>query len=163
MKKYSTFFAIAVAILVLASCSVTRPRRVETLFIDFRPYTETGFYLSPNPYTLPHDILGELNINVYPAVLKQGANNGFYPQGGEKRRFVDGTYTKSDPQTSGAAEETISSDELLEIAVSHAKSLGADGISDLKVSSIYHTHIVGRSVYSVFDHYQISGSCIVRK
>ena len=53
------------AALMLCSCSVmTHQRYVSTMFLDFRPYTEAGFFISPNPYTGEFSPLGEINIVV---------------------------------------------------------------------------------------------------
>lgn len=175
MKKYCSFFAIVIASIIMTSCAVTRPRIVEAIFTDFRPYTEMGFYLSPDPYTLPHDVLGELSINIYPAIHKNGSienpkmkisspfKNGSTSKEGDNHKYVDATYSKTDYQPSAYSKENISSEEMLEIAVSYAKSLGANGISDFEVSAIYNTYTIGRSIHTELDHYKIYGACILRK
>ena len=70
MKK--VFYLLA-AILVMASCSVMKPREriVETFFLDYRPYAEEGFFLSPDPYPGKFTSLGEISIEIKPALLKK--------------------------------------------------------------------------------------------
>ena len=38
------------------------------MFLDFQPYTESGFFISPNPYTGQFSPIGEINITVQPAL-----------------------------------------------------------------------------------------------
>lgn len=108
MKKLTFILA---AILSLSSCGVLQTRELQknVLFIDYRPYTEAGFYLSPNEYPGPHTPVGELNLVIDPAVVR------------------------SDYSSNWVVEKTLSADEILSMAVSEATKRGSNGISNLKI------------------------------
>lgn len=108
MKKLVFILA---TILSLSSCGVlqTRDLQKNVLFIDYRPYTEAGFYLSPNEYPRPHTPVGELNLVIDPAVVR------------------------SDYSSNWVVEKTLSADEILSMAVSEATKRGSNGISNLKI------------------------------
>lgn len=108
MKKLVFILA---TILSLSSCGVlqTRDLQKNVLFIDYRPYTEAGFYLSPNEYPGPHTPVGELNLVIDPAVVR------------------------SDYSSNWVVEKTLSADEILSMAVSEATKRGSNGISNLKI------------------------------
>lgn len=108
MKKLVFILA---TILSLSSCGVlqTRDLQKNVLFIDYRPYTEAGFYLSPNEYPGPHTPVGELNLVIDPAVVR------------------------SDYSSNWVVEKTLSADEILSMTVSEATKRGSNGISNLKI------------------------------
>ena len=87
----------------------TRELQNNVLFIDYRPYTEAGFYLSPNDYPGPHTPVGELNLVIDPAVVR------------------------SDYSSNWVVEKRLSADEILSMAVSEATKRGSNGISNLKI------------------------------
>ena len=133
---------------MVTSCSIIKPRERVTnvLFLDYRPYLSTGFHISPDSYNQPHNTLGELVIEVYPA-LKESPTI-----------FVDGIYSAS-----RIIIENVTAEELLEIAVSHAKTLGANGLADLEVKVIYNTtYLKDGSEIRTVSHYEIKGLCIER-
>ena len=59
--------------------------------------------------------------------------------------------------------ETITSEELLEIAVSKALELGADGISNFEAKVIYNTTYTKYGTTQTLSHYEIKGLCIDRQ
>lgn len=133
------------AALILCSCSVmTHQRYVSTMFLDFRPYTEAGFFISPNPYTGEFSPLGEINIVVQPALQRRAQQI--------KGSFSDGLYAAS--TGSPVVQEEIFSEELLEMAVKAAKEKGANGISNFKCLRVrdlselepYHYEITGFAI-----------------
>jgi len=139
MKKL-VFILVAV---IVAGCAVARqPRVVEAGFIDFRPYTDAGFLLSPDPYTGNFDALGEILVNVTPALVPAKS----VAQG----KFVDGAYNSV-----GMVREKIDAAELLELAYKQAIQYGADGIVDLKFT--FQSDAAGISQYT------ISGLAIKRR
>lgn len=146
---------IILSILILSSCAVTRDRQVSMRFLDYRPYTEAGFFISPDPYPGMFTSLGEFSITVKPAILSSSKDAG---RGRQQKDFEDGVYAK---QTYGIVHmEEIPSEELLEMAVQKAKSVGANGIANFKCLTVYDTHATRNSVSSVLSHYEISGLCI---
>ena len=115
---------LLVAALALTSCSPKiYPRMVTVGFADFRPYAEEGFFLSPDPYPGDFESLGEISIKIVPGVRK---------------------YYRPDIRYET---EKISVDEVLKIAVSAARELGADGIVDMRIT----------------EEFKVTGLCIIRK
>lgn len=146
---------LAVFSIMLCSCGITtRNRIVTSLFLDFRPYTSADFFLSPNSYTGEFDPIGELNIQVEPAVVRYDPNT--------IAKFTDGIYAAKFT----VAQEYISESDLLEIAVQEALKMGANGISNLKIgiTKDYYGYTKGaiRKAIEV-DVYHITGFCIKRK
>ena len=122
---------------------MTHQRYVSTMFLDFQPYTEAGFFISPNPYTGQFSPIGEISIVVKPALQRQA-------------KQVKGSFSDSMYASTGAlvVQEEIPAEELLEMAVNEAKAQGANGISNFKcvrisdVSEIepYHYEITGFAI-----------------
>lgn len=110
MKK---LILITIAVIALSSCGTLRPREMQkqVMFIDYTPYVEAGFYLSPNDYPGPHTPVGELNIIVDPSVERMRNNYGMEAK-------------------------NLTADQLLEIAVSEATKRGSNGISNLKIEVV---------------------------
>lgn len=123
----------------LPSYKPTR-RVVKTTIVDYRPYISEGFYLSPDPYTKDFDPIGEIRIEVTPALVDRNSpkaskcicNNGVW-------------------------EEVVTSDELLRAAVKQAIALQANAIVNLKITTEIDEDIEPTRKYI------ISGFCIVRK
>ncbi len=150
MKK---FFILATVIMA-ASCSVLtqqpHERYVESYFMDFRPYQEIDFFISPNPFTGEYTSLGELSISVYPAVLDKSKKQGV-------KTFDDGLYGGV---TTTLVKEVIPASELIDYAVSKALELGANGICNFRCEKIYNTEYTRDGNRTIFSHYEISGLCI---
>lgn len=146
------FVVILSLLLVFTSCSVTRDRMVTTRFLDYRPYSEAGFFISPDPYPGMFTSLGELHITVTPAILPSAKTVA------KQKDFNDDLYRR--PTYGMAYMEEISSEELLELAVQKAKSVGANGIANFKCLSVYNTQVTRYSTSSTLSHYEISGLCI---
>ena len=94
----------------------TRDRSTYVLFTSFEKYQD--MWISPNDCPMPHEVLGHLDIEVYPAILAPKSNNGIY-----EKDFNTYQY------------ERISYAELLDLAVEEARARGADGISNLSITS----------------------------
>lgn len=114
-----------IVILTLSSCGSLRPRGMQkqVMFIDYTPYTEAGFYISPNDYPGPHTPVGELNI-IIDAAVEQMSNNRQYPE--------DLYQTNNYRMVS----KNLTAEELLDIAVSEATKKGSNGISNLKIQVV---------------------------
>lgn len=151
MKRIIVIIAIAV---MAASCSITRDRQVFTSFIDYRPYTEKGFFISPNPYTGEFASIGELSIIVTP-----GINTVSKVSVKSDKDFSDGVYSRG--SSSSSFVEDIPASELVEMAVKEAQKVGANGIANFKCLTVYNT-VVSKSGVSRggVSHYEISGLCI---
>lgn len=108
MKK---FIYLLSSLLILNSCGVYQTRELQkyVMFVDYTPYIEAGFFLSPNDYPGPHTPVGELNIVIDPEV---------------KRTEYGVSVTDLNPE------------DLLRMAVSEATKRGSNGISNLKIEVI---------------------------
>lgn len=131
MKSYklSIRFALPLLFIFTMSCGTAThlERSVTVSFADFRRYAEEGFFVSPDPYSAgPFESLGELYIRVTPAVWEKREK-------GSTTKHDDGIYSR--PEVGGIVVEEIKYDELLDIAVSEAVSLGANGLVDFRISS----------------------------
>ena len=78
-------------------------------------------------------------------------------------KFTDGIYGGGGISASRVYRETITSEELLEIAVSKALELGADGISNFEAKVIYNTTYTKYGTTQTLSHYEIKGLCIDRQ
>lgn len=108
MKK---FIYLLSSLLILNSCGVYQTRELQkyVMFIDYTPYIEAGFYLSPNYYPGTHTPVGELNIVIDPEVKRSEY---------------------------GVSVKELNSEDLLKMAVSEATKRGSNGISNLKIEVI---------------------------
>lgn len=151
MKNILTLFIC----LLLTGCAVQpRDRVTNVLFLDYRPYVSADFYITPDAYSQPHNALGELMITVYPAISR----NSFTTEA----KFSDGIYSNGKTSVNSYM-ENISSEELLELAVSNALKLGADGISNFEAKVVYNTtHSKYVGIIQTISHYEIKGLCIDR-
>ena len=138
------FAILLTAAILMASCSVmTHERIIETKFMDFRPYSDAGFFLSPDPYPGEFEALGEVLVKVTPAVTKKTMSLG--------GKYGDGVYASS-----GLVKEEISGEELIDLVVKAALEKGADGLADFQCDVICdETGVVTR--------YEVSGLAIKRK
>ena len=130
---------------VITSCSALfttyQPQQRSTFvtFLDFRPYTSEGFFISPDPYNGEFEPIGQIFLTMLPEekliseeVRKQYDNVHYY--GTDMYGF-----------------EKIPYAELLNQAVVRAISMGANGIADLKISKAsYNSHFI----------YEVTGLCI---
>lgn len=144
MKKLAIIFA---AIVVLVGCATVKETRrvVLTSFSDYRPYAAEGFLISPNPYTYNFESVGEIDIVVEPAMVKE---------------LTEGLYYNYET----LVYETISYDELVKIAVDEAKAKGADALVNFSIvkEKISHPNkLHGGYTYSTI--YYIKGFCIKRR
>lgn len=150
--KLASIGIIVTVLLSLSGCGV--PTHVYTSILDYRPYTDEGLFISPNPYPEAHKTLGEIHIEVYPGTSKSQnfstiANNG--------NKFQDPLYWSV--RTNGKVKEIYENFEpqdLLELCVQEAVKLGANGVSNFHFESIYRYTRTG----TIFDHYEINGLAI---
>lgn len=97
---------LLIAAAMLSGCSISnQARKTEVRFSDFRPYSTRGFYFLTGPYNGPFIPLGILSIEVSPAL---SAASGY---------------------------EKISGAELIETAYAEARKIGANGITDFKITT----------------------------
>lgn len=143
---------LILAALLVASCGVaTHTRITETTFIDYRPYTSAGFFLSPDSYAGAFDALGEVRVSVTPAIL---------PRAQAVRKtatnFTDGVYNNAGT-TSAYVYEKVGADDLLEEAVKVAKEMEANGLVDIDIQVVPTGDAIDPTVYV------LTGLAIVRK
>lgn len=156
MKKL--LYVLGVMI-ILSGCSVMKPRErsVNTFFLDYRPYAEEGFFLSPDPYPGQFTSLGDIRIEVQPAMIP--AEKSY--QKGKSQKYTDGMYASS---STNLVPEEISGSTLLDIAVQKAKELGADGIANLKIRYVQMNLVqISKTEYNDPSYWEITGLCISRK
>lgn len=161
IRRFIRTSLLVVPFALLTSCAVIQPRErvTNTLFLDYRPYVSAGFHISPDPYNQPHNVLGELMIEVYPAIKPFSK----YKEQGESK-FSDGIYSNRGLSANRVFKEVITSEELLEIAVSKALDIGANGIANFEAKVIYNTtYLKNGSTIQTISHYEIKGLCIDRK
>ena len=148
LRTMKRLFILLLALINLQSCGALfapyEPQQKATFatFLDFRPYTSEGFFISPDSYTGDHETLGELFLIVMP----------------EQKEITERKRSKYDEvqYINGIlyGYEIIPYAELLEQAVLRAVSIGADGIADFKIAK-------HANDYSV--RYEVTGLCIRRK
>ena len=143
---------LILAAIVVVSCGVaTHTRVTETTFIDYRPYTSAGFFLSPDPYSGAFDALGEVIVSVTPAIL---------PRAQAVRKtattFSDGVYNNAST-TSAYVYEKVGAEDLLEDAVKVAKEMGANGLVDIDIQVVPTGDAVDPTVHV------LTGLAILRK
>lgn len=123
MKK---IFILSLTALIAVSCGVaTHTRVTETTFLDYRPYTSSGFFLSPDPYPGSFDALGEIRVEIVPAILPRTRIVETRSAG-----FEDGLYSSG--TTPRVNHEDIDAADMLDAAVKAAKEVGADGLVSLR-------------------------------
>lgn len=146
------FLILVAAVLLAASCSVlTHERFVDVYFLDYRPYTEAGFFISPDPYPGAFDALGEIQIKVIPAVQPRNSK----PVSDVK--FKDGAYGGGGAVR--VVREVIDGSELLDMVYNEAVARGADGIADFHCRATYTTF----KGISTLSGYEINALAIKRK
>lgn len=140
----------------LASCGVTSPKPTQkftsTVFLDYRPYTDAGFFISPDPYPGDFRSLGELHLDIHPAQVPAKAATVEDAKG----RFEDGVYKQSTGWSYLVA-YPIPASELMDEFVAKAKELGGDGVANFKCLVVYHP-----LDQTLLDHYELSGLIIDR-
>lgn len=147
MRKILLLTAMAA---LMCSCASIKPqpRQTITRLLDFRPYSEAGFFVSGDPYPAPHTPIGDIYIEVIPALI---------PYSDLKSGFEDGVYRS--PSVKVAKEEIVI-EELLDEAVAQALKLNSDGICNLEIRTENHNY-QGRYGTVIFaEKYIISGTCI---
>jgi hypothetical protein len=146
MKKVISAFALA---FLVTSCGVTivpQERIVLTSFADYTKHSEEGFLISPTHYTLEYESIGELHIEVKPALIVRRQAPKY--EGGLKKTIY--TY------------EELKFSELVDLAVSQAKEKGADAIVNFSINSSDNSiYANGEIIYG--RTYFIKGFCIKRK
>lgn len=120
MKRFTY---LMLSLLILNSCGVLQTRELQkhVMFIDYTPYTEAGFFLSPNDYPGEHTPVGELHLIIDPAVLKA-----------DQKGYQDNIYQ----QNNQVYAKDLTSKEILEMTVSEATKRGSNGISNLKIEVV---------------------------
>lgn len=108
MRRVMIFLSLAI---LAISCAVVQPQQQKELvtFLDYRPYTEAGFFISPYNYTGKYEAIGQLDIVIVP------------------EQVTEGMYL---------VKKEISSTDLLDKAVKHSLGKGANGIANLKITRV---------------------------
>lgn len=152
MKRIILF---AVAVACIAGCSVMKPTpRIESAYLmDFRPYSSADFFLSPDPYNGDFEPIGEIRIEISPALMK--------PVSGSQ--YEDSVYS----QGKSVIPEVVPMKDLLEAIVSKALDLGANGIANLEIMTEQQNIVTSRGLFTVttmpVTKYIVTGFCIIRK
>lgn len=110
-------------------------------FLDFRPYTTNGFFISTASYFGEYTPIGILNMRFDPETVKN-----------KNRKISDPLYLV----------EEIPAQEVLNAAVETAKKMGADGIMDFKFTTVEYTSAGETAIFPPIRYYLITGLCISR-
>lgn len=153
--------AFIIATIAVSSCAVSTPkntttlktteRRIEVYAYDFRPYTAKGFYFSPNPYPGNFEPIGQLTINVFPALKLK------------TEKIYSQSYGGGEDENVQLETEKITTEQILDIAFNKTKEMGGDAIVNFKIRWIKEPTMFGASVSQYLDHYEIEGFAIKRK
>lgn len=138
-------FALLLLVILVAGCSA--PRRVYELFVDFTPYTQAGFYLTPDQCPSGYAPTGQLYLTIYPGTVREQAQKV-----GSADRFQDGLY--SNPGK--VSLEQISSSALLELIVKAAMEKDAEGLSSLALNRVGHYYYGN----FILDHFEVTATTI---
>lgn len=144
MKK---LFIAIIAVASLIGCSVMKEtqRTVFSSFSDYRQYAAEGFLISPSPYTYNFESVGEIDIVIEPAMVKELV----------KRQY-------SNYET--LVYETIPYDELVKMAVDEAKAKGADALVNFSITKEKISQVNKMYGGYTYSHiYYVKGFCIKRK
>lgn len=148
LRAMKRIMILTAAAIVLTSCGALfmpyEPQQRTELasFLDFRPYTSAGFFISPDAYTGEFEPLGQLYIEIYPEEIEISE--------GKRLKYNEPHYVNGILY----AYEHIKFAEILDKAVAQAMKMGADGIADLKIQKVTFADRV---------RYEASGLCIKRK
>lgn len=154
MKK-SVILLILVPL--LSSCATYKPseRITESQFLDYRPYSDAGFFISPNPYAGDFTSIGDIQLIIYPATYNDKKNAP------KTVKFNDAIYSFREIKYSFLFQEAIDPSELLDALVEKAKAVGANGICNFKCVTIRDNHKNYRKgILSDIYCYQVSGLAI---
>jgi len=144
MKK---LFIAIIAVTSLVGCSAMKEtqRTVLSSFSDYRQYAAEGFLISPSPYTYNFESVGEIDIVVEPAMVKE---------------LVKGQYSNYET----LVYETIPYDELVKMAVDEAKAKGADALVNFSITKEKISQVNKMYGGYTYSHiYYVKGFCIKRK
>lgn len=133
MKK----ILLAVIVVLITSCSV--PRFYQDVYVnDFRPYTEDGFTISPYHEGYQYESIGLIDIEF---------------TAGRKDGYVNASYNWRSSQNGAKYKDWYQPDYayMLDELVKKAKQMGANGILDLKCTSIYN----GKTTVSVISGFAV--------
>lgn len=148
LRVMKRIMILTAAAMVLTSCGALfmpyepQQRMELASFLDFRPYTSAGFFISPDAYTGEYEPIGQLYLIVMP----------------EEKEISESKRSKYDePHYMNGilyGYEFIPYADLLDKVVAKAMEMGADGIADFKLKR----SAAGGSVL-----YEVEGLCIKRK
>lgn len=148
LRVMKRIMILTAAAIVLTSCGALfmpyepQQRMELASFLDFRPYTSAGFFISPDAYTGEFEPLGQLYIEIYPEEIEISESKRLKY---DEPHYMNGILY---------GYEYIKYAEILDKAVAQAMKMGADGIADLKIQKITIAERV---------RYEASGLCIKRK
>ena len=150
MKRFITLLSLAV---IATSCSIMKPQqRAEYVsFLDYRPYTSAGFFLSPDSYTGRFEAIGQLDITVIPEQISANSTSS-------NGKFSDSIYSSKSSLSYKLKE--IPAEELLELAYKNAVDKGANGIANLEIKRVTSTTYTKYGSSTSLSHYEISGYLI---
>jgi hypothetical protein len=150
MKK---ILILTIALLSLSSCYVIQPtnRIVKTYLVDYRPYISDTFFISPDPYTGDFEPIGEIMIEVIPALKER---KGI-------AQYQDELYSY------GVTPEIVPMNDLIHEAFKQAAELHANAIVNFKIQAETHNIITAQGLFTTttapITKYIITGFCIERK
>lgn len=150
MKKIVTAIILSLVCLQAFGQLVITQRKEEPLekqrsssvvFLDFRPYTLNGFFLSTGDCPTRYTPICSMEITVDPETLKNT----------ERKKASEPLYFVNE----------IKGQELLAEAVEFAKQMGSNGIADLAIATVDYGSGGDIAVSPNIRRYVITGLCIL--
>ncbi len=142
-----TIISPLIIALVLSSCSTVSdiPQYTEKYIIDFSPYSDSGFFITPHDYNGTYTSIGLIDIAVFPHAKDVGTEKAHKVD--ENKYLIQGSWVT----------EKIPLDDVVQKAYKEAIKMGADAIIDFKLTTTSKS-------YPLFNHYgiQITGYAIKR-
>lgn len=127
MKKLLLIAFVA----MLTSCTSTKFVSKNVYFLDFRPYSEKGFLMSTTLIGASYSSIGEINVTCQSGYILGDKKNKSSDWHDQYTSSASITVTKKTPRK----QWTI--DEVLAELYNEAKSVGANGVINIKVETNY--------------------------
>ena len=122
--------------------SLEKERKVTVKIMDYRPYMEEGFFISPDSYYGAFNPVADLSLTIEPKTTKV-----------ENRKKI------SDPTYTVEPEDVI---EIIRTFVEMAKEMGANGVVNFKVTEVVYSESTSILFDVPISRYVVEGFCIER-
>lgn len=152
--------AMFLFLLILVSCTVTEPkhfpRQVTFLSFDFTPFTEKGFFFTPEKYTSNYESIGLITCIISPDEKQVEISRSDQNQKSE----IDDVYYSTALKDYIWAQEIIKPYEILQIIYDECIKMGADAFVNFKYDTVQMPS--KSSIFRETKYYVITGFAIKR-